>query len=270
MTRAFWAVLLLASCGARADLEVVDGAPPEGAIEAVEAASADVPLLPGDGAASEPVAEPERGFFGRLLERGRAAEATSPEGDASVQEVASPSPRRGVLGGIFGGGSVRGGDDGQVSLAYGDIVPACGTERGALGKEVARYPERGGGYRIYDTNPTTISLREHYITGFKDGCPRKFLAALAIFGGPQIYEATRENDEDHDTNLTNTDLEYRTIRARVCGAPPGQTCPARRFARLERDAVFVSVYERFGTNPTWADLLIYDGEVVAKDFKTVR
>ncbi|MEM9350986.1 MAG: hypothetical protein AAGA47_12060 [Pseudomonadota bacterium] len=263
-------VFFLAGCAELADLEVVDGAPPEGTIEAVEAVSADVPLLPSDGAASESAMEPERGFFGRLLERGRAAEAASPDGDASMQEVASPAPRRGVLGGIFGGGSGRGDENGQVRLAYGDIIPACGTERGALGKEVARYPERGSGYRIYDTNPTTIALREHYITGFKDGCPRKFLAALAIFGGPQIYEATRENDARHETNLTDTDLEYKAIRERVCGAPMGRTCPQRRFQRLEREAVFVSVYRRFGTNPTWADLLIYDGEVVAKDFKSVR
>jgi hypothetical protein len=29
----------------------------------------------------------------------------------------------------------------------------------------------------------------------------------------------------------------------------------------------VSIYETFGTNPVWADILIHDGAVVAMDFR---
>jgi len=34
---------------------------------------------------------------------------------------------------------------------------------------------------------------------------------------------------------------------------------------LGRDALFVTVYGRFGNSPNWADILIYDGEVIAVD-----
>ncbi|MEM8591974.1 MAG: hypothetical protein AAGF13_05555 [Pseudomonadota bacterium] len=155
-------------------------------------------------------------------------------------------------------------------LSYGEVVADCNVPRGELGQEVARFPENGRGYRLFDSNPSTINLRAHYILGFRDGCPRKFLAALAIFGGPGAYETTRYEDGRNSTIVTETDTRYKAIRARVCGAPVGQACSDRRFGQLERRAVFVSVYERFGTNPTWADMLIYDGEVVAKDFKAIR
>ncbi|MEL6913976.1 MAG: hypothetical protein AAFP13_05710 [Pseudomonadota bacterium] len=159
--------------------------------------------------------------------------------------------------------------DGEA-LAYGEIVVACDTPRAALGTRVARFPDQGRGYRLYDTDPSTTALRPHYITGFPDGCPRKFMAALAIFGGANAYETTRVEDTLNTTVFTETDRQYRAIRARVCGRPVGEACAASRFRALERSAVFVSVYERFGTNPTWADMLIYDGAVVAKDFKALE
>ncbi|MEL6549450.1 MAG: hypothetical protein AAFQ54_04300 [Pseudomonadota bacterium] len=156
------------------------------------------------------------------------------------------------------------------ALAYGDIVVACDTPRRTLGTRVARFPERGRGYSLYDSDPSTTALRPHYITGFPDGCPRKFMAALALFGSANAYETTRVEDDLNTTIFTDTDRQYRAIRARVCGRPVGEACGASRFRALERSAVFVSVYERFGTNPTWADMLIYDGVVVAKDFKVLE
>ncbi|MCH2075832.1 MAG: hypothetical protein MK180_02945 [Rhodobacteraceae bacterium] len=157
-----------------------------------------------------------------------------------------------------------------TDLGYGVVVSSCGTPRSELGKEVSRFPERGSAYRLYDTNPSSTVLRPHYITGFRDGCPRRFVAALAIFGGVQAYETTRYEDGGNTTTVTETDRLYKQIRRRVCGVPVGTECPERRFEKLGRDAVFVSVYERFGTAPTWADMLIYDGEVAAKDFKSIR
>ncbi|MEL6690729.1 MAG: hypothetical protein AAFP28_10465 [Pseudomonadota bacterium] len=157
-----------------------------------------------------------------------------------------------------------------TDLSYGVVVSSCGTPRSELGTEVSRFPDRGSGYRLYDTDPSSTVLRNHYITGFRDGCPRRFVAALAIFGGVQAYETTRYEDGRNTTTVTETDRLYKQIRRRVCGVPVGTECPERRFEKLGRDAVFVSVYERFGTAPTWADMLIYDGEVAAKDFKSIR
>ncbi|MEM6275877.1 MAG: hypothetical protein AAF714_02935 [Pseudomonadota bacterium] len=251
----------LAGC-ATADFEVVDGPLPEEAVQAV--------------ASPEELARP--GFLSGLFERRRApAEATPdvPEVvEAGLPEKSSPEPlpRRGLLSGMLNRAvapSPELGTD-EIDLRYGMVVASCGTPRRDLGQEVARFPERGSGYRLYDSNPGTIALRPHYITGFDDGCPRKFLAALAVFGGIEAYETTRYKDGRNSTTVTETDTRYKAIRARACGAPVGTDCPSRQFARLARSAVFVSVYERFGTSPTWADMLIHDGRVVAKDFKSIR
>ncbi|MEM1373876.1 MAG: hypothetical protein AAGF78_05790 [Pseudomonadota bacterium] len=249
--------LLLAGC-ATADFEVVDGPLPDEAVQAV--------------AAPEDVSGP--GFLPSLFDR-RAA-SPSPHGDiaADVPDAASPEPlpRRGLFSGMLdrarapAPAPIRE----EIDLRYGMVVASCGTQRRDLGQEVARFPDRGSGYRLYDSNPGTIALRAHYITGFDDGCPRKFLAALAVFGGIGAYETTRYKDGRNSTTVTETDTRYKALRARACGAPVGTDCPQARFDRLARNTVFVSVYERFGTSPTWADMLIHDGRVVAKDFKSIR
>ncbi len=64
-----------------------------------------------------------------------------------------------------------------------------------------------------------------------------------------------------------TDIAYEEIKARICGAPQGQPC-GNALDRLGRRTTFVSIYEAFGTNPSWADILIHDGTVVAMDFKS--
>ncbi|MEM1235089.1 MAG: hypothetical protein AAGH70_13285 [Pseudomonadota bacterium] len=253
---------LLAGC-ATADFEVVDGPLPDGAVQAV--------------ASPEELARP--GLFSGLFGGGEAPAANAapapPEvTEAGLPEAAAPEPlpRRGLFAGMLNRSRAPAPDPGAdgIDLRYGMVVPVCGTPRRALGQEVARFPERGSGYRLYDSNPGTIALRPHYITGFDDGCPRKFLAALAVFGGIGAYETTRYRDGRNSTTVTETDTRYKAIRARACGAPVGRACPPRQFARLARSAVFVSVYERFGTSPTWADMLIHDGRVVAKDFKSIR
>lgn len=275
MRRAALALAFVAGCGAQADFEVVDGAPPEVA-----------DLGPGEAVAAVPSAEEREGpgFLGRALSRAEdATDAPTPE-DAAIAATASaassedaPTPRRGLFGGLLSRVAMPAaqgsGEDTGVTpdaLTYGQIIPACDVRGRALGQEVARFPETGAGYRLFDTDPSAIALRPHYITGFRDGCPRKFLAALALFGGADAYETTRFKDGRDDTAITETDTRYKAIRAQVCGRPVGEPCPERRFDALARSAVFVSVYSRFGTNPTWADVLIYEGEVVAKDFKHIR
>ena len=39
--------------------------------------------------------------------------------------------------------------------------------------------------------------------------------------------------------------------------------------RLGRRTTFVTIYDSFGANPTWSDVLIHDGEVVAMDARPV-
>lgn len=162
---------------------------------------------------------------------------------------------------------ISGADD----LQYGQVVPACGLDRRQLGSEVERYPESGRTvYRLYDSDPTKTSLRPHYVTGFDDGCPQKFLAALALFGDPEKYETTRYEDGRNTTTFTETDEAYQKIRTRICGRAAPAECSRQRWQKLGRDTAFVSVYSRFDTSPKWADMLIHDGEIVAKDFKSIE
>ena len=281
---------------------------PEGAPTIAAAPESEAPKDDVEPSATDVGVTPARGLLGRLIAlRASRAEALEAEvGEAPVEvrsdaqtevdvvateieagatpvadakpmveevDVAATAPLRpGLFASLFSRRVPRGATivEPGSDLAYGIVVSSCGTSGDELGTEVARFPERGGGYRLYDTDPSSIELRSHYITVFKDGCPRRFVAALAIFGGVQAYETTRYEDGGNTTTVTETDRLYKQIRRRACGAPVGTNCPERRFNKLGRDAVFVSVYERFGTTPTWADMLIYQGEVVAKDFKSIR
>lgn len=236
-------------------------------------------------------ADRPRGLFARLRV-GAAADAAAPEAQVtqvaavvtpglSVPEVAEAEPeetrvaarRTTLLGALRRGGGPTEPGPGQDSIAFGTKLPygalatICGVQPALMGEQVASYPERSPRYRIYDSAPGTLALRTHYITGFKDGCARQFTAALALFGAPGGHEATRYKSSHRHIDMTRTDREYEALRARSCQAPVGSTCPERRFSRFEKSTVFVSVYERFGTNPRWADLLIHDGRVVAKDLK---
>ncbi len=40
-----------------------------------------------------------------------------------------------------------------------------------------------------------------------------------------------------------------------------------KVSKLDRSTVFVSIYERFGSNPHWSNLLLHDGKVLAQDKK---
>ncbi|WP_420862761.1 hypothetical protein [Algirhabdus cladophorae] len=192
--------------------------------------------------------------------------------EAAVQQPAAPSNRlRRTLFSPRRPSAVVGPDAGQVALgdamAYGQIARVCGAQRGSLGQEIGRYPDRGKGYRLYDSKPGSTALRPHYITGFSDGCVRQFSAALAMFGGTQFHEQVRYERSNRDLPFTPTDQAYEALKSKICGVAKNTPCPSSKVAKLEKDTVFVTVYERFGSNPRWADLLLHDGRVLAKDIK---
>ena len=297
--------VLLAACSGGADIEMVETMPEDVVSAVADPADEGVgDIISGlfggsdDADGSEAIepqeSEPRRGLFGRMFSRGSEtsmqvatdegaedttqvvpAEETATEA-ATIVPASAPAPRRGLFGRVFGGKSDAAPEKGAAlsdlpdaaDLQYGQVVPVCGLRRGALGKEVERYP--GSGYRLYDSDPSTIELRAHYVTGFSDGCPRKFIAALAVFGDPGSYETTRFEDGRNSTTFTQSDAEYQKIRARICGRPAPADCADRRWNRLNDSTVFVSVYNRFDTSPSWADMLIHDGEIVAKDFKSIQ
>lgn len=150
---------------------------------------------------------------------------------------------------------------GQV-LPYGEIATVCGLPDAALGTAMAT----ASGLVIHDSAPGSIALRSHFITGFPDGCARQFTAALALFGDVGTHEIVRYQPSNAGIAYTETDLAYEQIKGRVCGVAQGQPCGAR-LEQLGRNTAFVTVYERFGSSPVWAEILIHDGAVVAMDFK---
>jgi hypothetical protein len=154
-----------------------------------------------------------------------------------------------------------------TTLPYGEIARLCGVSAGRLGRKVEQYPARGGTYKLYDSAPGDEGLRSFYVTGFEDGCARQFSAALVIFGNPEIYEQIRYGLAGETQPVAETDRAYEDIKSRVCKVRRGKPCGAQ-MSNLSKDTVFLSIYERFGTNARWKNLLLHDGRVVALDLKS--
>ena len=153
------------------------------------------------------------------------------------------------------------------ALPFGQVASVCAAKGTKLGKEIDRFPKRGSGYRLYDTNPTTTAPRTFYVTGFRDGCPRQFTAALAIFGAPSMHEQIRYGLPGQDHPYSATDKAYEGVKAKMCGKPKGKPCGSR-IKSLERNTVFISTYEHYGDTARWADMLVHDGAVLAKTIKS--
>lgn len=224
-----------------------------------------------------------------LADEASEAEAVAPVLAALPAPQADTGPRRGPFGGLFGGGraSREGGaasselrDRGPrpdapdyrvvtpgTTLPYGEIARLCGVSGGRLGRKVEQYPARGGTYKLYDSAPGDEGLRSFYVTGFEDGCARQFSAALVIFGNPEIYEQIRYGLAGETQPVAETDRAYEDIKSRVCKVRRGKPCGAQ-MSNLSKDTVFLSIYERFGTNARWKNLLLHDGRVVALDLKS--
>lgn len=241
------------------------------------------------------VAPPENervGLFARLLgERAAtgtdAEEASFPAEGEGIAETAEgeaqdaaptpdvePAARQGLLANIFGGG--RGRDepspepDTQVAfgtvLPYGVVKPICGVSKGQMGKVVAKYPDRRPTYKVYDSEPGNAGAHTFYVTGFDDGCARQFTASLAMFGSVEMHESLRYGLPAKVQPYSVTDKAYETVKSRVCGVPRKTPC-GKRVDRLADDTVFLSIYERFGGNAQWENLLLHAGKVVAQDKK---
>ncbi|MBV2358797.1 hypothetical protein KUH32_03345 [Thalassococcus sp. CAU 1522] len=249
--------------------------------------------------------KPRRGLLGFLRARADAAQSPVQQDDAAVPQDVAPAgsamaepapdaepavpaatePRRGGLFAALRGGNTAadsttptrgapppGAPDYEqvgpgVTLPYGQIARLCGTPVNRLGREVGRYPERGRGYVLYDTAPGSTAPHTFFVTGFDDGCARQFTAALALFGSPEMHEQLRYGAPSKTLPVSETDAAYETIKSRVCRVGEGRPCGAR-MSTLARDTAFLSVYERFGDNVRWKNILLHDGKVAALDIKS--
>ena len=213
----------------------------------------------------KPDAEP-RGLFGGLFGGGRGADSGAQDETAAAPPAPETPRRRATRGPRPGAPDYEQVGPG-VTLPYGKVARLCGTPANRLGKKAGQYPERGGKYKLYDSAPGSTGLRSFFLTGFDDGCARQFSAALVIFGTPEIYEQIRYGAPSKTQPVAETDQAYEQVKSRVCRSGRGKPCGSR-MSQLARDTVFVSIYERFGSNARWKNLLLHDGEVLALDIKS--
>ena len=270
---------LLAGCmspldkvGRLDEVELATDAP-----EAAIAAEADVTV-------AEDIEE-KRGFFGRIF----AGNADAPdeavvvddtpevEVELAAVEVTEPvddlDPETpAARGGFFGRMFARNSDEAETPdepadavpigtfLPYGVIAPVCGIATADMGQKV----ESVAGYTVYDAGGDTSVPRTHYITGFADGCARQVTAAVVMFGDVGTHEMVRYLTPETALPYTDTDSTYEAIKSSVCRVGHGEPCGAQLDA-LGRNTVFMTVYETFGTNPEWTNILLHNGDVAAID-----
>ncbi|MGX9354821.1 hypothetical protein ACS3SW_06560 [Roseobacteraceae bacterium S113] len=152
-------------------------------------------------------------------------------------------------------------------LAFGSVGRVCDVSGRALGREVSKFPERGRrGYKLYDSKPGGTDPRAFYITGFADGCPRQVTAANVIFGAPSMHERLRYGLPADTLPSSRTDEAYKKLKSRICGVARSAPC-GRNIDKLERNTVFVTMYESFTGNQAWSNLLLHDGAVYESDRK---
>ena len=151
-------------------------------------------------------------------------------------------------------------------LPYGTIKRICGLTKRQMGKKIAQYPERRPVHVLYDSDPKSTEPRSFYLTGFGDGCARQFTAALAVFGSVGMHELLRYGLPAEVQPYSDTDKAYERLKRKVCGKPKRKPCGSK-ISLLEKDTVFLSVYERFEGNAQWINLLLHRGKMVAHDKK---
>lgn len=221
-------------------------AAPEAVAEAAPVEEAPVEEAVDVAALAEPDASAKAGVFGFLKAKPKAEAKAAP---VLMKEAASEDVPQGVV------------------MPVGKVGRLCGVNERDLGKAVEGYPERSERYRLYDTVPGSAVARTMFVSGFADGCLRQFTGALAMFGSAELYEELRYGPVGKTLPKGETDAAYEGVKAKVCGVAAGKPC-GRGLAKLERETVFVNVYQTLGDNSSWGTLLLHDGSVVAADLKS--
>ena len=152
-------------------------------------------------------------------------------------------------------------------IAFGKAAPLCDYPKGQLGALVAQYPEDKPVYRLYDSQPGEKAAHAFYIKGFADGCLRQVTASVAVFGSVEMHEQLRYGLPADLHPYSDTDKAYEQLKRKVCGvgkkAPCGEKLPL-----LAPNTVFLSLYDSYGNSQDWANLLLHDGQIMAKDLKS--
>ena len=145
-------------------------------------------------------------------------------------------------------------------IPFGEVIKVCGLPKREFGTEVAR-SGGSGAFRLYDTEPVSTLQRAQFLTGFKDGCARRFTGALALFGSFDVHEAKRYS-KGNNTPYSKVDLAYERVKSKVCGVGRGKPCPTNKAERLYREVTFVTVYRAFGSSGAWMEMMLHKGDLV--------
>ncbi|MCR9145742.1 MAG: hypothetical protein NXH74_00925 [Rhodobacteraceae bacterium] len=214
---------------------------------------------------------PRRGLFGWL--GGADTQPAAPEArTAAARALQETGGSDGTSGGGLSGLGGAPAPKVQSEIAFGTVLPygrvavICDVPARKMGKKIAGFPERRETFALYDSEPGNTAPHSFYLTGFDDGCARQFTASLAVFGSVTMHERLRYGLPAEVQPYSDTDKAYETLKSKVCGVPRRAPC-GERISRLERDTVFLSIYERFGDNARWKNLLLHDGDLLAKDVK---
>lgn len=155
---------------------------------------------------------------------------------------------------------------GRADQAEDGMELVCNAPRSQYGTEVDKMPEYGRGFTLYDSAPGNTRQRDFYLTGFDDGCARKFTAALALLGAPRMHELVRYDPMRAGVPYSSVDTAYERVKRQVCGAAIGQPCGERRLSALERSTAFLTIYETFGSSGNRVELLLHRGDVIAREY----
>lgn len=231
--------------------------------EAMAGNSANV-VAEAPGVESAPEPPRQRGLLGLFsgggdpaVDVGAETDAAPPRKSAGTYAALAPGPEGQSTGPGIAPGTV---------LPYGKVARICNLPKRSMGKKLAQYPERSPVYRLYDSDPGNVGPHTFFLTGFADGCARQFTASLAVFGSAGMHEQLRYGLPAEVQPYSDTDRAYDKLKSRICKVPRRKPC-GRKITRMERDTVFLSIYERYGSNARWMDILLHAGKIFAQDTK---
>ena len=242
---------------------------------------ADIPEEPTTLSALPDEAEMQGGFFARVFGDVDAQKTDEtpdkpmpPEAYGATSDLAeTPQPKRGFLASLLSpvGEKADRADDTQtlpkgMLLPYGKLSRVCGLTKREMGKRVDQFATRQARHDVYDSSPGSAAPRNFYLTGFSDGCARQFTASVAIFGSVEMHEQLRYGLPSEVQPYSQTDKAYERLKSRVCGVGRRKPCGNKR-SLLDGNTVFLSIYENFGGNERWSNLLLHEGELLAQDIK---
>ena len=221
--------------------------------------------------APEEVTEAEPEAVAKVAEETAPVQEPVEEVETAALEVEEPR-RAGLFGGFLGGGSSKPKASAAVSevtkdetVPMGKMARLCGAPINKFAKEVAQHPETGRAkYKLYDSKPSSTGPRNWYVTGFDDGCARQFTASLAVFGSVEMHEQLRYGLPSKIQPYTAADAEYEKVKRKVCGVGKGTPCGSS-LPKLDRMAVFLTIYPNYTGSSSWTNALLYDGDVAAID-----